>query len=132
MKVDLRDACWLVITLVLLGLLGMEWRKASLIAIEIRAISAAEAPLELVNSNVENAAMYISQRYNVRMELDWPSLKTVGIDHPTKVSRTIRADSGKEALEQLFGDKVEVVEQLESTQILGRPVFRIQARSPVK
>lgn len=129
MKIDIRDVFWLLATLVLLGLLGLEWRKANSIANEIHELSAAEAPLALVNAQLENAAWFLQSLYRARCHpIDWPALQPLGLQPRTLVTKTIQAETAQQAFEQLFGPAVEVVEDQESSQIFGQPVLRIQPR----
>jgi hypothetical protein len=130
MKVDFRDVVWSVAALILLGLIGLEWRRSHLIAEEIRAASATEAPIEYVNARLDSAAFYLEYRFRARCQIDWPSLQPLGLKSRSLITRTIRADNAQEAFEQLFGNQVEVIEDVEASQIKRATVLRVRARDP--
>jgi hypothetical protein len=130
MKVDFRDVAWSVAALILLGWLGLEWRRSHLIAEEIRAANAAEAPIKYVNARLDGAAFYLEYRFRARCQIDWQSLQPLGLKSRTLITRTIRADNPKEAFEQLFGDQVEVIEDVEASQTMKATVLRVRARDP--
>ncbi|WP_254507338.1 hypothetical protein [Anatilimnocola floriformis] len=127
-KLDIRDALWLIIALFLLGWLGWEWRLQSLLAGEIRELAGVEQPLHFLNANLDEASFFTYFRYGAQAKVDWPSLKPLGLNSGTKVTKSIQADTAKEAYEQLFGEGVEVVEDAESSEVMKVPVFIIRAR----
>ncbi|WP_254511019.1 hypothetical protein [Anatilimnocola floriformis] len=120
MKLEFRDRCWIFVTLILLGLIGWEWRRSLLISSDIRAASAADRPLEIFNSPVSQAAYFLSAMYSRDVDIDWRSLQPLGLSPKTLVTRSIQANNAKEAFEQLFGEQVEIVEK--------QPRYLIQAK----
>jgi hypothetical protein len=128
MKVDVRDGLWLIVAVVLLSLLGWEWFRANSIAKEIRERRAAEQPLQFNNAYLNEAESFVYYKYGEQAKIDWQSLKPLGINGRTRVTKSIKAETGKQAYEELFGPQVEVVEDVESSQVLGRPVYFIRAK----
>jgi hypothetical protein len=128
MKVDYRDIAWSVAAILLLILLGLEWRRSHLIAQDIRARSTTEAPLELVKTNLDQAAFFLEFRYRANCQIDWQSLQALGLKPRMRITCTIQADTAQQAFEQLFGDQVKVTEDKDASQLIGRTVLRVQAR----
>jgi hypothetical protein len=128
MKLDVRDRLWLVVAVVLLSLLGWEWFRANSIAKEIRKLRAAEQPLQFNNAYLNEAEYFVYHKFGERSKTDWESLKPLGINGRTLVTKSIKVTTGKQAYEELFGPEVEVVEDVESSQVFGRPVYIIRAK----
>ena len=128
LKVDVRDGLWLIVALVLLSLLGWEWFRARSIAQEIRGLRTAEQPLQFNNAQLWEAEYFVYLKYGEQSKIDWQSLKPLGLKGKTLVTMSIKAETGKQAYEQLFGPKVEVVEDAESSQALGHPLYLIRAK----
>lgn len=128
MKVDLRDGLWLIVAFALISLLGWEWFRARSIAQEIRELRTAEQPLQFNNADLMAAESFVYFKYGEQAKTDWQSLKPLGINGRTRVTKSLKAQTGKQAYEELFGPQVEVVEDVESSQVLGHPIYFIRAK----
>jgi hypothetical protein len=127
-KVDLRDVLWFIIAIVLLSLIGREWYRAHSVTKEVRKLRTIEQPLQFVNAPLAQAMNTVYQKFGAVPKTNWRSLKPLGLDPRTRVTKSIKLENAKQAYEELFGPDVEVVEDVEFSQTKGGPMYFIRAK----
>jgi hypothetical protein len=128
MKVDPRDVLWLFIAIVLLSLLGLKWFRAHSLVKEIGELRTTEQPLQFVGASLIEAEIVVCNKFGATAKTDWRSLKSLGLGPRARITKSIKPENAKQAYEELYGPDVEVVEDVESSEALGRPVYFIRAK----
>jgi hypothetical protein len=130
MKLQLRDALWLTVLLVLL----LGWlldgtftqHKTALLTHEIQQLESKSPPIRFINADFRSAIYYLDWRLGpihkrrIRIDLDETSLRKVGLRGPIKVNCDFDSDAIPKSIEQMVPGKIVVTETPEGFLVSGR------------
>src|SRR5262249_54557739 len=130
MTLNRRDAVWLSVLAILLLAWYLDWSftqtESAKLKQEIQQLRATPPQIEFVFADIRSAIGFVEQNLlitrsrHVEIELDWPSLKQVGVHPWTKVTCQFDQEAIPSSIEKMLDGKAIVIATPQGFVVRGR------------